>query len=107
MESGWKNINSVTIKNGKIDSIIRTIGNKTITCYGNGNWNYVLNDENVTFKINFGKTLRYGIETNNDSAMDDYTDSLLKYDVSTARREVEDTKRLVREKFGLDVKKRG
>ena len=106
-ENIFEDVNSVCIKNGDVDSIVRTVGDREITCYGNGNWSYMLSDENITFRINSGKTLRYGIETKSDKSMDEYTDTLLKYDVGTARREVEDTKRLVREKFGLSVKKRG
>ena len=98
---------SITIKNGDIDVIVRTVGDKSIICYGNGNWNYILSDENVTFKISSGKTLRYKIETKTDKEMDEYTESLLKYDVNAARSEVEDTKKLIREKLGLSVKKRG
>lgn len=105
-ENGWKDTSLISIKLGTVDNIIRTIGDKTITWYGNGNWTYVLSDENVTFRINSGKTLKYGIEAKNDMIMDSYTDNLFKYDVCVARREIEDTKKLVKEKLGLSIKKR-
>ena len=106
VNNSWKCINLITLKNGEMDTVIRTIGDKKITCYGNDNWSYVLSDENVVFTINSGRTLRYGIEAKNEEIMNDYTDTLLRYDVSTARSEVEDTKRLVKERIKLEKKKR-
>ena len=103
--SGWKNINSLTIKNGNLDCAVRTMGDRTVTLHGNGNWNYTLSDEKVTFRINSGKNLRYGIEANSDRVMNDYMDNLMKYDVSIAKREVEDTKKIVKA-LGIGVKKR-
>lgn len=106
INNSWKDINLITIKNGEVDTIVRTIGDKTITCYGNDNWSYILSDENIVFTINSGRTLTYGIEAKTEKAMDDYTNTLLRYDVSTARSEVMETKSMVKERIKLEKKKR-
>lgn len=98
--------NLLTVKYGKLDVIIRTIGDKSLTLYGNGNWSYVINDENVNFKINSGKIFKYIIETKEEKVLNDYIDSLLSYDVSIAKEEVERTKKLVK-KMEIGVKKNG
>ena len=104
-EYGFCDSNLVSIKNGNIDCVVRTIGDKTITLSGNGNWSYVLSDEFVNFRINSGKTLKYRIETKSEKEMDDYTDGLLRYDVSTAKQEVENTRELVRKRCRLEDKR--
>ena len=97
--------NVLSVKNGEIDSVVRTIGDKTITLSGNGSWSYSLSDEFVDFKINSGKTMKYHIETKTESEMDDYTDGLFRYDVSVAKREVEETRELVRKRCKLGNKR--
>lgn len=104
VENNYQDINALTIRNGNLDSIVRTVLDKSLTLYGNGNWNYMLSSENVNFIINSGKTFRYRIDTKNDKVMDEYADTLLQYDVGVAKREVEDTKKLVKS-LGIGVKK--
>lgn len=93
--------NLISIKNGNIESLVRTIGDKTITLFGNGNWIYELSDEFVDFRIDSGKTMKYHIETKSERDMDDYTDGLLRYDINNAKREVEETRELVRRRCKL------
>lgn len=97
--------NVISVRNGYIDSVVRTIGDKTITLQGNGNWSYMLSDEFVNFRINSGKTMKYHIETKSEKEMDDYTDGLLRYDVNSAKREVEETRELVRKRCKLENKR--
>lgn len=103
--SGWKDTNLISIKNGEIDSIIRTSGDKKISFDGNGNWNYMMSDENVMFTISSSDKISCSIETKNDKEMDDYTERLFRYDINTARSEVVAAKRLIREKIGLGCKR--
>lgn len=104
-KSGYRDRNLISIKNGEIDSVVRTIGDKTITLSSNGNWSYTLSDEFVDFRINSGKTIKYHIETKTEREMDDYTDGLLRYDVSMAKQEVEETRELVRRRCKLENKR--
>lgn len=97
--------NLISVRNGDIESVVRTIGDKTITLSSNGCWSYVLSDEFVSFKISSGKTMKYHIETKTEKQMDDYTDGLLRYDVNSAKKEVEETRELVRRKCKLENKR--
>jgi len=103
-ECGVRDKNLLTIKDGRLDCAIRTIGDKTLTLHGNGDWSYVIDDECVKFRINSGKTFKYVIETKDNKFADNYVETLLSYDVSKAREEIETTKKLVKA-LGIGVKK--
>ena len=64
-----------------------------------------MSDEFVSFKISSGKTMKYHIETKTEKQMDDYTDGLLRYDVNSAKKEVEETRELVKRRCKLENKR--
>lgn len=103
-ECGVRDKNLLTIKDGRLDCAVRTIGDKTLTLHGDGNWSYVINDEYVNFRINSGDTFKYVIETKDDKLADNYVETLLSFDANKAKEEVEDTKKLVKA-LGIGVKK--
>lgn len=65
-----------------------------------------MSDENIMLVITSGDSICCGISANSDKEMDDYTGDLLRYDIGTARREVADAKKLIREKLTFNGKKK-
>lgn len=104
ISNDWKVINSISVSNGEINNVVRTVGDKTISCDGNGNWNYVLEDNNITLSISSGNKTICNIVAKNDDIFDDYIKDLFSYDVNVARSEVNDFKVKIRRKLGLDSK---
>lgn len=97
-----KNITDlISLKNGIINEFCITKNGKRIYVSSNGDWSYEMSDsELVSFSIESkNKKINCNLSSNSDSEIDDYTDSLIKYDINTARREVDDTKKLVRSMF--------
>lgn len=99
-------INSIVISNGKIKNVLRTVNDKTISCDGDGNWNYVLMDKDVTLSVSSGDKTTFNIVAMNDTVIDEYVNGYLNYDVGVARREADEFKVKMRKKLGFDGKNR-
>lgn len=102
----WKLLNSIEIANGEINNVLRTVNDKTISCDGDGNWSYILEDEDVTLSISSGDKTIFNIVAKNDMIIDDYVNDFLNYDVGVARKEANDFKVKIRRKLGFDGKNR-
>jgi len=92
----------IKINNGVVDEFCITKDGKRIYLSNNGNWSYKMvdNDQLVKFSMEFiDNKINCVVSSNNDNEMNDYMDSLVKYDMSSAKCEVEDTKKLVRSMF--------
>ena len=99
--NNWKMLNSISIKNGQIDNVIRTSNGKTISCDGKGNWSYVLEDKDVTLSISSSDKTTFNIVAKNDDTIDEYVNGLLKHDVGVARKEANDFKVRIKRKLGF------
>lgn len=99
---------SIEIVDGNWIKFRKTKNDKTIVINQNGTWEYELNDNNlsedpennsqVKFLMKSGqKEISYKVIVKTDSELDDYTETLAMYDISTARKEVENTKKLVKQ----------
>lgn len=92
----------IMINNGVVDEFCITRNGKRIYLSDNGNWSYKMvdNDELVKFSMEFiDNKVNCVISSNNHNEMNDYMDSIVKYDMSNAKCEVENTKKLVRSIF--------
>jgi len=91
----------ISLENGIVKEFCITKDGKRIYVSNNGDWSYEMIDlDLVDFSLESkNKKINLNVSSNSDSELDDYTDSLIKYDIGTARREVEDTKKLVRSMF--------
>ena len=93
---------TLDIDEGEWHTFRKTKGDKTVVLYQNGTWEYELssndNLENKTtvFSMTCEKDgISCNIQAKTDSELDDYTKTLVGYDISTARSEVENTRKLV------------
>lgn len=91
----------ISLKNGIVNEFCITKDGKRIYVSNNGDWSYDMIDlDLVSFSLESkNQKINCIVSSNSNSELDDYTDSLIKYDISTARKEVEDTKVLVRSMF--------
>ena len=92
----------IHLDNGEINEFCITRDGKRVFVSSNGNWSYMMVDEDelvkFSMKVDNGR-ISYNVVGNTDSEIDDYTDTLIKYDMSVARKEVEDIKKLTRRMF--------
>ena len=88
----------ISLKNGIVNDFSITKDGKRIYVSNNGDWSYDMIDlDLVSFSLESkNQKINCIVSSNSNSELDNYTDSLIKYDISTARKEVEDTKVLVR-----------
>lgn len=91
----------ISLKNGVVNEFCITKNDKRIYFSSNGNWSYeMLDNELVNFSMELKDSkINCEFSSNNESELNDYTDTLIKYDIGVARMEVEDTKKLVRSMF--------
>lgn len=91
----------ISLQNGVVDEFCITKDGKRIYVSHNGDWSYdMIDSELVCFSLESkNKRINCKVSSNSYLEFDDYTDSLIKYDIGVARREVEDTKKLVKSMF--------
>lgn len=106
-----KQTDFIEISRGEWQRFGRTQNGKTIVIHQNGYWSYKLSDTSsidvkdeqeidstAKFSMSFGATgFDYKVSAKSEGEIDGYTQTLAMYDISTARSEVEETKKLVRE----------
>ena len=95
------NAEFLELRNGEFREIKITRDGKRICLNSNGVWEYenINADFLVRFSINSsGNNVSYKV-SGNDKFIDSYTLGLLKSDISNARGDIEDTKKLVRSMF--------
>ena len=98
---------SIEIVYGECIKFRKTKNDKTIAINKNGYWEYKLNNKNISedlenstvkFAINGGPTgFSYNVSAKIADELDDYTKTLVMYDISTARKEIENVKKLVKQ----------
>lgn len=97
--SKWKEINLLVLRKGNMHEFVRTSGNKVITINQFGDWKYTLDDEITEISLDNSDVVNYNITSCSEEVMNDYMDNLFKYDISQAKNEVDNVKRLIREKY--------
>jgi len=87
------------LRNGEFREIKTTKDGKRVclNCYDVWEYEMVEDDSLVRFSMNCSNNnVSYKVSSRDDKEIDSYTDGLLEYDISVARSEIEDTKKLVR-----------
>ena len=97
---------TLDIEEGEWQIFKKTKGGKTVVICQNGTWAYKSRNDDASgnkatiFTINYEKNgIRCDIHAKTDSELDNYIDNLASNNVSTAREEVEDTKKLIKQIF--------
>ena len=92
----------IELKDGEFIQINMTKNGKRICLNKNDVWSYEMVDDDSLAKFSMfysNNNVSYNISSKNNGEMNEYVESLLEYDISMARSEVDDVKKLVRMLF--------